>query len=71
MKRILANCLASVLATSHAWAASVPAEAAEPERVGGLGIVVFILVFVVLTVAMVAVPFLRKRGKGGDGDTRR
>lgn len=68
MNRFVSACIASLLVTAHALAASAPAEAAEPGHVGTFGIVVFVLIFVGLTVGMFAAPFLHKRGKGADGD---
>lgn len=55
-----------LFALSTAQAAVQAEAAAEPERVGPLGIIIFLLVFVVSTVAMIGIAFWKKGGKSGD-----
>jgi len=59
--------LAPLLFALSSAQAAVQADAAvEPERVGPLGIIIFLLVFVVSTVAMVGIAFWRKGSKSGE-----
>ncbi len=66
MDKFAATLLTFLLTTCCAFAATVPAEAAEPERVGPMGIIIFVVIFIALSVGMVGIAFWKKGNKGDD-----
>lgn len=66
MDKLAATLCTYLLTTCCAIAATAPAEAAEPERVGPMGIIIFVVLFVAMSVGMVGIAFWKKGGKGDD-----